>query len=495
MAVPLITPTHFAVPVARRSAEWGWLEHLLQVSCQTARLRLRGGWSVVNSRLAQECEQRCRGLLQLYAWVPVSELPHNCTVQDVCKTGFRIFGGGGMAFHIGNVRLPTAFRNLSGKGRGTATNYSDSRAFGPKGRGRGLPQGRRLYEFLFCRIGVGRSYLIEDAQQAEALEIPPEYDSFFVRHDPEEDPRVPGEVPGVLPRHVLHHEYILRDPTQALPLYLVHFEYDPEADEKLALPVCDNCGANPALLFCEADDARLCEACDAKIHAANSIAQRHIRVPVNEMPGMPLGQCMDHPEAEADEFCKECRIPICPHCRSLGSHSMNEAAKHRCMPLLDAYRMELKRNRHGNPPSLASSLEVDKALSMLDRKLTEVQQSGQAVEDEAYRHVQLAIQQGQDLAEEQVGILLAEELEAKRQLQQADWLESFFSEAAKNLPPVDFLQSWLQLSKAREELCSFSAAARPRAGAGLRAEGQLRVAQHAADTVGQRARRQPIGPP
>lgn len=466
----------FAVPVARRNPEWGWLEYLLTVSCQTARLRLRAGWSVANSRLAQECEQRCRNLLQLYAWVPVSELPANTTVQDVCRNGFHI-AGGGMSFHIGNIKLPSMFKQ---GGEAVAT-----RGYGLRSRGRALPAGRRLYEFLLCRIGVGRSFLIEDPRQAETLEIPPEYDSFFVRHDPA-DEALGGEIPGILPRHILHHEYIVRDPTQALPLYLVHFEYDPDAEEKLALPVCDNCGANPALLYCEADDARLCESCDARVHSANSVAQRHIRVPINERPGAPVGNCPDHPDTEVDEFCKEDRYPICPHCRSLGSHSMGDAAKHHTLPIVDAYRTELKRNRVGNPPTLASRLEVDRRLSELDRKLAAVQQSGQVVEDQVYDQIQQAVQQGQDLAEEQVNYLLADELEAKRQLDTADWLESFLDEGLKSLPPPDFLATWLQLLRAREEMAGFGGLSRPHAVAGLRVEGALRVvaAPHRGEVTG-----------
>jgi len=474
MAVAISNPTagiigEFAVPVARRNPEWGWLEYMLQVTCQSHRIRLRAGWSVANSRLAQECDQRCRNLLQLYSWVPVTDLPGNTTVQDVCKRGFHI-AGGGMSFHIGNVRLPQMQPSNNAGGLQAPRGHS------VRGRGKSMPHGRRLYEFLFCRIGVGRSFLIEDSRQAETLEIPPEYDSFFVRHDAQEDTAAEGEIPGILPRHVLHHEYIVRDPTQAMPLYLVHFEFDPDADEKLALPVCDNCGANPALLYCESDHANFCESCDAKLHAANSIAQRHIRVPINEIPGAPPGMCPDHPDTECDEFCKECRLPLCPHCRSLGSHSMGDAAKHRCMKLIDAYRTELKRNRVGNPPTLGSRLEVDRKLSELDRKLAAVQQSGQIVEDQIYEHIQSAVQHGQDLSEEQVNLLLSDELEAKRQLEQSKWLESFLDEGVKALPPADFLSAWLQVCKAREEFAAFGSLNRPHSVTGLRVEGALRVA-------------------
>ena len=78
-------------------------------------------------------------------------------------------------------------------------------------------------------MGAGRSYLIDTAGHAETLALPPEYDSFLVRHSPSNEQVVNEEFPGVLPRHVLHHEqlavgflsgllrYMVRDPAQARP--------------------------------------------------------------------------------------------------------------------------------------------------------------------------------------------------------------------------------------------------------------------------------------
>ncbi|KAL7001166.1 hypothetical protein U1Q18_002320 [Sarracenia purpurea var. burkii] len=41
---------------------------------------------------------------------------------------------------------------------------------------------------------------------------------------------------------------------------------------------CDNCLRKRARWFCPADDAFLCQACDASVHSANSLARRHERV-------------------------------------------------------------------------------------------------------------------------------------------------------------------------------------------------------------------------
>ncbi|XP_042429706.1 zinc finger protein CONSTANS-LIKE 9-like isoform X1 [Zingiber officinale] len=40
---------------------------------------------------------------------------------------------------------------------------------------------------------------------------------------------------------------------------------------------CEYCGEAPAVLFCRADSARLCVACDRLVHTANTLSQKHVR--------------------------------------------------------------------------------------------------------------------------------------------------------------------------------------------------------------------------
>jgi B-box zinc finger len=46
------------------------------------------------------------------------------------------------------------------------------------------------------------------------------------------------------------------------------------------VPLCEVCERNPASISCRADAAALCVTCDADIHSANPLADRHVRVPV-----------------------------------------------------------------------------------------------------------------------------------------------------------------------------------------------------------------------
>lgn len=73
----------FAVPVTRRSPEWGWLEYLLHASCSSYRIRLRSAWSVANKRLNVDFDARCKGW---HGEGGGRELPQGCCS---CMPGFQ----------------------------------------------------------------------------------------------------------------------------------------------------------------------------------------------------------------------------------------------------------------------------------------------------------------------------------------------------------------------------------------------------------------------
>ncbi|CAD5181421.1 unnamed protein product [Musa acuminata subsp. malaccensis] len=67
---------------------------------------------------------------------------------------------------------------------------------------------------------------------------------------------------------------------------------------------CDYCGAARALLWCRADAARLCLACDRHVHAANSVSSRHRRA-------LLCDACRSEPSAI---HCSSCRALLCANC-------------------------------------------------------------------------------------------------------------------------------------------------------------------------------------
>ena len=60
---------------------------------------------------------------------------------------------------------------------------------------------------------------------------------------------------------------------------------------------CDVCAAEAASVFCCADEAALCDACDTRVHRANKLAGKHRRLPLL------------HPEpAQKQQVCDSCKV-------------------------------------------------------------------------------------------------------------------------------------------------------------------------------------------
>ncbi|XP_071700899.1 B-box zinc finger protein 19-like [Rutidosis leptorrhynchoides] len=51
--------------------------------------------------------------------------------------------------------------------------------------------------------------------------------------------------------------------------------------------LCDVCESAAAILFCAADEAALCRACDEKVHMCNKLASRHVRVGLADPSDVP----------------------------------------------------------------------------------------------------------------------------------------------------------------------------------------------------------------
>ncbi|XP_039119481.1 B-box zinc finger protein 19-like isoform X1 [Dioscorea cayenensis subsp. rotundata] len=76
--------------------------------------------------------------------------------------------------------------------------------------------------------------------------------------------------------------------------------------------ICDVCESAPALLFCAADEAALCRACDDKVHMCNKLASRHVRVGLADPSEVP--RCDICENAPAFFYCEIDGSSLCLQC-------------------------------------------------------------------------------------------------------------------------------------------------------------------------------------
>lgn len=110
--------------------------------------------------------------------------------------------------------------------------------------------------------------------------------------------------------------------------------------------LCDSCESAAAILFCAADEAALCRACDDKIHTCNKLASRHIRVGLAGPSDVPLCDICEN--APAFFYCQVDGSSLCLQCDT-AVHVGGKRTHRRYLVLRQ--RIEPKETRTTTPPN------------------------------------------------------------------------------------------------------------------------------------------------
>ena len=73
----------------------------------------------------------------------------------------------------------------------------------------------KLYQFLFSKIAVGKSYCLPDNTTKDKYKLVQGFDSVYLYNE-DEDPM----------SGVFKHDYVMFESGRVLPCYVVHFEFD-----------------------------------------------------------------------------------------------------------------------------------------------------------------------------------------------------------------------------------------------------------------------------
>lgn len=107
---------------------------------------------------------------------------------------------------------------------------------------------------------------------------------------------------------------------------------------------CDVCEKNKAAVMCCADEAALCTSCDTKVHAANKLANKHIRVPLVAQLEAP--RCDICQEKTGFFFCLEDRALLCRDC-DVSIHTANKLSSNHQRFLITGTRVGLEAVQEG----------------------------------------------------------------------------------------------------------------------------------------------------
>ena len=419
-----------SLPLSRESDEWGIFEAFLQMTYRTSNVSLRSLWSVSSPASLAKFVRRTKGMSALVPTVIASQdIGENISLSAVCDRGFPD-SPAGLRVQVGNLPLPSGFL--------------DAGLDGTRKQGRG----RRVFECLIARVGLGKTMVMDAPRSDEENlieDLGRDYDSILVRPSEGEMDKhaltVTSSTPsvvtrGFLPPHAFFQTYIVRDGSQILPQYVCRFEVDTDKEEQLGLSPCQSCEESPATIWCAADSAVLCADCDEKLHAVNHLTQRHVRVPVNER-ARSAGPCAVREDKTAELWNEALGLAVCSETQR------EQFAKTAFEDIREAYKTASRAARQGDSEfetlkeNILSRIKAnDETIDLMDRMFADAEES-------CYRKIADALQKCLNLTEKRTSSLLDGERRLQTKLQFVQWSETLLEPFAHMLPPAEWMEVWL----------------------------------------------------
>ncbi|CAL5349331.1 unnamed protein product [Camellia sinensis] len=117
---------------------------------------------------------------------------------------------------------------------------------------------------------------------------------------------------------------------------------------------CDVCKKDEASVFCSADEAALCAACDHRVHHANKLAGKHQRFALQHPSPKQFPLCDICQEKRAFLFCQQDRAILCRNC-DISIHEANEHTRNHDRFLLTGVKLSATSSLYSSQSSSDSS--------------------------------------------------------------------------------------------------------------------------------------------
>ena len=410
-------PAHVsrAVPVSPSSDEFRRVKYLLGLSVSSGSVEDVNVWHFSHNQAARfEKVVKERNIKTvLPAWYNTKHLGDSNSLERLNKRGFTFPANGkGMVFTTGNLNTSALSKEarFSLLNESPQTNASEDALAGT------------THRFLLCQIAVGRAFVVDDPSELgnEGQLIPEGFDSLYLAlsQGQTED--------GANYKH----DYCVTDPAQVLPMYVVQFIINPKRSRM-------------------SEDQRFSH--DAH-ELAYSLEDQENSFTSSTLDG-PMTPNIQKLYDRYDFFDPILYSPVSVRDKMVGSHSSGELAQHKLIGIDEAYEAAISESTKSDPLLNSRIVEIRKQLALIDEKLQDVNENAAKVEEQIYQTLQEALFSLQDATQAKMSALLTEEVELRRQLQQAEWIEGYLDDQRETSSKVDFLVGWKCHVQLRGDLC------------------------------------------
>ncbi|KAF4686299.1 Cyclin-dependent kinase 8 [Perkinsus olseni] len=439
-------------PVRRSESahEWGAVEWAIQcIYRASAKVGLCSLWAVEHPELNRAFDASLARAgseareSSFVTSVEAAELPPRLPIRRVAQHGFA--GVRSFRVHLGNRRLPEP-QDLTRR------------------------SGVNFFEIVLCRVRLGHTKVHDNGRPPPAA-VTGQYDSCLILDDQEQP------------------LYLVKDAqSQLLPVYVARvrvmssgesgssaanqFDGRPPPALLQGLP-CDICETNCSTLWCVNDQAKLCKECDYRLHEVERlgdpdhhsrseellrhmressmiIRQRHVRVPINERPGMDPGVCHLLPAADGAEappaawWDRKLEIPVSSVAKS--EQYPSNVDETRLQPLASAYQEGVAAESNRRNFLLSLLREIDSLGAQLERE------SSVSVDSRIRTVHSHAMQKLSFHCEKVMTDLLTAEESAQNHLNVLKWAKEVASPQQQIMTPKAWLELWMEHYRLVKEL-------------------------------------------
>lgn len=251
---------------------------------------------------------------------------------------------------------------------------------------------------------------------------------------------------------VSENNYTVFSPNQIKALHVIKFRFiKGVSDAKPSLHECDMCHKRRAELYCYNDQKKFCKECDEQLHEQNEIMKSHKRVDL--ISGMlEVQKCPEHPDLNVTYYCTKCNLPICLDCKVKGSHAHGDAAKHRLIPIAQAYNEAIILANKVDPLFSKREESIRLGLEDCNRRLENVKKNQDEVENEIMRIAMKAIEDSRYKSATKANEIKSAINEYERKLEDCRKLKELTYLYRDEAEPVPFLQAITRKNLLQEEM-------------------------------------------
>lgn len=388
-------------PIMASDPEFSRVQYLIQMHLGTVDLEVCNLYSLLDFQGSLKQVMRFNEFTEedkvtiLHSVISIDEMDHSQNrFYDVISKGFNI-GETGLYFPCGVSQIQIS---KSGK----------------------------VAPLLLSKIAIKNTAILKseslNTESIKQLSKTTRYDSIYV------DEKSSSE------SHPFKENYILLNPDQILPSYLVFVKY-----VEKSFGLCEVCGKHSSKVFCENDNIDMCAACDVEFHpSSNKVAAKHKRVGVTEKK-IVLDFCNFHPKVRKDSFCVICKKSLCINCQLNGFHSDPRFKEHKLISAHDCYEF-LKETRKVKSPLMIKI--KDKLSNMYSQVKSQTSRCITAL-DQLEQHLKKIVQETENsisqLKEKYLNQLLSMEVGYRHKLDEIVWMEYFIKYQMDKIKPAEYI--------------------------------------------------------